>query len=190
MPGSGPWSRGCFSSDRQGDAPPPAFVPHVLQERLVARAVARPHCREVAFVDAVAEEQASVVGVALVGGPDETGGGGNVAMDGGGPQDGLAVQGRTRRDQVSARNTPVDPNVTLRSSTSRRSRFVRSSECVRMCTSFRRTVLILAFAGMSWKIVSWIAARNVAVAYREGTGAPVPSSNGAKRVGPPSPGLN
>ena len=50
-----------FDSDRQGDTPPTAFVPHVLHERRVARAVARPHCCEVAFVDAIAEEQASVV---------------------------------------------------------------------------------------------------------------------------------
>lgn len=57
-------------------------------------------------MDAVAEEQASIVGVALVGGPDETVGGGNVAMDGRGRQDGPAVQGRTRRDQVPALNTP------------------------------------------------------------------------------------
>ena len=35
------------------------------------------------------------------------------------------------------------------------------------------------------QVISWIAARNVAAAYREGTGAPVLSSNGAKRVGPP-----
>ena len=46
-----------------------------------------------------------------------------VAMDGGGPQDGLTVEGRTRRDQVPARNTPLaqwhgaqfdQPQVTVR----------------------------------------------------------------------------
>ena len=95
------------NSDCQSDASPLTLAPDIHFERLVTPAVARPHQPEIALPHAVAKKQASIVRIALIGGPDEAVSIGKTVMDGFGPQDGLAELGRARRNKVPARNAPT-----------------------------------------------------------------------------------